>query len=64
MIRYTRSPSTELHIGIQRKNNSYTFLHWLDISPSTSRFKYQKFKKVLTEFKPIGPTILVEWEDE
>jgi len=64
MIRHTHSPSTELYIGIQRKNNSYTFLHWLDHSSSTSRFKYLEYKKVLKEYKPIGPTILVEWEDE
>jgi hypothetical protein len=64
MIRHTNSPSTELRIGIQRKNNSYTFLHWLEHSSSTSRFKYLKFKRALTEYKPIGPTILVEWEDE
>mgnify|MGYP006949693490 FL=1 len=64
MIRHTHSPSTEPHIGIQRKNNSYTFLHWLKHSSSTSRFKYLKFKRALTEYKPIGPTILVEWEDE
>lgn len=64
MIRHTKVPTTKLCIGIQRKNNSYTFLHWLDHDSSTSRFKYLKFSRVLKEYKPIGPTILVEWEDE
>lgn len=64
MIRHTNLPSAKLQIGIQRKNNSYTFLHWLEHRSSTSRFKERKFKRALTEYKPIGPTILVEWEDE
>ena len=64
MIRHTKVPTTKLCIGIQRKNNSYTFLHWPDHDSYTSRFKYLKFSRVLKEYKPIGPTILVEWEDE
>ena len=54
----------ETHIGIQKKNNNYTFLHWLDHSSSTSRFKYLEFSRTLGEYKPIGPTSLVEWGDE
>ena len=51
-------------IGIQKKNNSCTFLHWIDRSPSTYGFKYIEFDRVLTEYKPIGPTSLVEWQDD
>lgn len=64
MIRHTNYPSAKLWIGIQRKNNSYTFLHWLDHNSETSRFKYLKYNRVLKEHKSIGPTSLVEWLDD
>ncbi len=63
MIRYTEFPKSKCRIGLQRKDRNYTFLHWLDHSTSTSRFKYLKFSRVLKEYKPIGPTSLVEWQE-
>ena len=64
MIRHTKFLRSKYRIGLQRKDKNYTFLHWLEHSSSTSRFKYLTFNRALTEYKPIGPTILVEWEDE
>jgi len=64
MIRHTKPTKSKCCIGLQRKDKNYTFLHWLDHSTLTSRFKYLEYKRVLKEYKPIGPTILVEWGDE
>ena len=64
MIRHSKPIKSKCYIELQRKDKNYTFLHWLDHSSSTSRFKYLKFSRVLKEYKPIGPTSLVEWKDE
>lgn len=52
-------------VGIQRFNRDYTYLHWRD-QGFTDKFKYLDYNKPLNprRYKPIGPTLLVEWGDE
>lgn len=52
-------------IGIQKSNRHYTYLHWRG-QGSTDKFKYLSHSEVLklTKYRPIGPTMLVEWTDE
>ncbi len=52
-------------VGIQRFNKSYTYLHWEGHS-ILNKFKYLDYDTLLdpTRYKPIGPTLLVEWGDE
>ena len=64
MIRHTTPRLNKHHIGIQRNNKSYTFLHWLDHNTATSRFKWLKYRSVLKEYDAVGPTMLVEWNDD
>lgn len=63
MIRHTTPKLKDHYIGLQRKDKSYTFMHWLDHTTSTSRFKWLKYKNVLKEYNAVGPAILVEWEE-
>lgn len=51
-------------IGTQRKNLSYTYLHWEHTA--VSKYKFTPCERVLSyhKYKPIGPTLLVEWGDE
>lgn len=50
-------------IGVQKKNLSYTYLHW---DGSFNKYRLQEFGMALSyyEYEPIGPTLLVEWGDE
>lgn len=52
-------------VGIQRFNRDYTCLHWRD-QGSTGKFKYLDYSTLLDprRYKPIGPTLLVEWTDD
>ena len=61
-----RTNPLKMNIGIQKDNLHYTFFHWKDHSSSTSKFKWLYYKKSLKEsdYPPIGPTLLVEWEDD
>ncbi len=63
MIRHTTPKLKDHRIGFQRKDKSYTFMHWLDHTTSTSRFKWLKYSRVLNEYPAVGPTILVEWDE-
>ena len=45
-------------IGYQTSFLSYTFSHW----SGASKFRLYSYSSRL-EYKPIGPTILVEWEE-
>ncbi len=45
-------------IGYQTSSLSYTFSHW----SGSSKFRLYKYSSTLM-YKPIGPTILVEWEE-
>ena len=55
----------EQRVGIQRSNRDYTYLHWKD-QGATDKFKYLDYNTLLDprRYKPIGPTLLVEWGDE
>ncbi len=48
------------YIGLQKSDHSYYFLHW------SKESGFSKFRKPLSNdgFKPIGPTMLVEWNKE
>ena len=64
MIRLTTPKLKDRHVGFQRKDRSYTFIHWVhDGVSTTSKFKWSKFYEVLREYSAVGPTILVEWEE-
>ena len=56
-------PSKEL-IGTQKKNLSYTYLHWEHMT--VSKYKLHNYGQSLSyhQYKPIGPTMLVEWNKE
>ena len=61
-IHLDKTPSQR--IGIQKSNNQYTYLHWKDDGYS-DKFKYISYNAKLDpkRYKPIGPTILVEWQE-
>ena len=63
MIRHIVSVRSKYHIGLQRKDKDYTFLHWLDHGTKTSRFKWLNYTLVLKQYPAIGPTSLVEWNE-
>lgn len=64
MIRHTTYRLKDHYVGFQRKDRSYTFMHWEhDGVSTTSKFKWSKFYEVLREYSAVGPTILVEWEE-
>lgn len=73
MIRHTTPKLKDHHVGFERKDKSYTFMHWEHGSVSTtskphstSKFKWSKYYEVLRElreYSAVGPTILVEWEE-
>ncbi len=44
--------------------NAYAVLKGVREHCNGYRFKYIEYKRVLKEYKPIGPTSLVEWKDE
>ena len=52
-------------IGVQKDNLEYTYLHWRP-TVTSSRFTFRKYTTKLNpkEYRPIGPTLLVEWGDE
>ena len=45
-------------IGYQTSSLPYTFSHW----GGSSKFRLHRYDSTLM-YKPIGPTILVEWEE-
>lgn len=64
MIRHTTPKFKGHHVGFQRKDKSYTFMHWEhDGISTTSKFKWSKCCEVLRKYSAVGPTILVEWEE-
>jgi len=52
-------------VCIQRCNKDYACLHWEGHS-IINKFKYLDYDTLLdpTRYKPTGPTLLVEWEDD
>lgn len=52
-------------IGVQKTNLHYTYLHW-EHNRYSSKFLFKKYKVELDQkvYRPIGPTMLVEWTDD
>ena len=57
--------TTTQRIGVQKTNLHYTYLHW-NPGPSSSKFLFRDYTEELNQkvYRPIGPTMLVEWTDE
>lgn len=51
-------------IGTQKKNLSYTYLHWGGNRKNKHKFYPYEIKLSYHSYQPIGPTLLVEWGDE
>ena len=65
MIRHSFHGETfTQRIGVQKTNLHYTYLHWRH-NRSSSKFLFREYKVELDQkvYRPIGPTMLVEWTD-